>query len=63
MKTNISGLNRMVRSIIGAVAIAVAFFVFPQLNFWILGLGVILIITGLIGFCPIDYYFHMKQHR
>lgn len=63
MKTNILVTNRIVRSGIGAGAIAAAFFAFPQLNLWILGFGAILILTGLIGFCPIDYYFHMKQQR
>lgn len=62
MKTNISVVNRVVRLVIGILVIALTFLVFPQFNIWALGLGAILIITGLIGFCPIDYYFHMKQH-
>jgi len=62
MKTNISAINRIVRLIIGICIIVTTFLVFPQHNIWALGFGAILIITGLIGFCPIDYYFHMKQH-
>jgi len=62
MKTNISALNRLIRLIVGSIAIAAAFFFFAQLNIWIFILGLILVISGLIGFCPIDYYFHMKQH-
>jgi len=62
MKPNISALNRSVRIVAGILAIAAAFFLFAQLNIWILSLGIILIVTGLIGFCPIDHYFHMKQY-
>lgn len=62
MKTNISVTNRVVRIFIGIAAINIAFIFFPHLNIWASVLGGILIITGLIGFCPIDHYFHMKQH-
>lgn len=62
MKTNISILNRSVRVAAGGIAIVIAFLLFAQLNIWVLILGLILITTGLIGFCPIDYYFHMKRH-
>jgi len=62
MKTNISVLNRSIRVVAGGIAIVAAFIFFAQLNIWMLGLGLILIVTGLIGFSPIDYYFHMKQH-
>lgn len=62
MKTNISSINRIVRVIVGALMIVAAIFFFASLNIWVLILGLIILTTGFIGFCPIDHYFHMKQH-
>lgn len=61
MKTNISPLNRGVRVVIGIVMIVVSVFFLAKLNLILLGIGGILVLTGLIGFCPIDSYFHMKR--
>jgi len=63
MKTNISKINRLVRSTIGLTIIGVSFFALPETNYILAVLGAILVFTGLIGFCPIDHYFHMKQRR
>ena len=49
------------RMAIGIILGVIGIFVLAQINFFLLGLGIILLITGLIGFCPIDYYFHLKQ--
>jgi len=61
MKTNISILNRIVRSLIGAALIIAALVAFAKINIILLVIGAILVLTGLIGFCPIDHYFHLKQ--
>lgn len=61
MKTNISPLNRGARSIIGALIILISVFLFAKTSFILIGIGVVLVLTGAIGFCPIDHYLHMKQ--
>ncbi len=61
MKTNISFLNRGIRINIGVVLCLVATLILSPPNFFILGIGLVLLGTGLVGFCPINYYFHFKQ--
>ncbi len=49
MSTNIGGIERVIRIIVGLALIAIVF-VGPQTNWgWI---GVIPLVTGLIGWCP-----------
>jgi hypothetical protein len=49
MSTNIGGIERVIRIIVGLALIAIVF-VGPQTNWgWI---GVIPLLTGLIGWCP-----------
>lgn len=49
MSTNIGGIERVIRIIVGLALIAIVF-VGPQTNWgWF---GVIPLVTGLIGWCP-----------
>lgn len=49
MKQNVGGIDRMLRLIIGIALIAIVF-VGPQTPWgWI---GVVLVVTALIGWCP-----------
>ena len=57
MQTNENAIDRMMRTILGAVLLIVAFTVLGAQSGAILGIaaaaiGAILILTGLIGFCP-----------
>jgi hypothetical protein len=55
MKTNESGLDRIIRVVIGVILIAlyVAQVVTGVLGIIFIVLGAILLITGAVGFCPL----------
>ena len=54
-KTNEGSFDRVARVVVGVILIA-AFFMFPNLlgafN-WVLWIGVIPLVTGLVGWCPL----------
>ncbi|HEY8272786.1 MAG TPA: DUF2892 domain-containing protein [Pseudobdellovibrionaceae bacterium] len=58
---NIHPLERWIRIIAGAILVVLAF---PggQINGWYL-LGVIPLLTGIIGFCPLYYAFGINTNR
>lgn len=49
MKVNIHSAERLVRIVIGAVLVSLAFW--GPANYWFL-LGLVPLLTGLIGWCP-----------
>lgn len=50
---NVGGLDRIIRIVIGAAAL-VAFFVVGEVAWkWVLLLGVVPLLTGLAGTCPV----------
>ena len=49
MKTNIHSIERVVRVVLGAFLISLAFW--GPANYWFL-LGIVPLATGLIGWCP-----------
>jgi len=61
MAFNISSPNRIVRILFGSIFLLTTAFFLNSLNVWLLVLGLVLVTTGLVGFCPIYYYSKMKQ--
>lgn len=61
MKFKISSLNRTIRIIIGLSLLIATVFFFDPLNVWLLGFGIILVTTAIVGLCPIHYYWQMKR--
>ena len=62
MKTNESGLDRVIRTIVGIVLFVLYFtgVISGTLGIILLVIGAILIVTSLVGFCPI--YAILKIH-
>lgn len=61
MKTNIKKNGRRIRVLIAFVLIIAAAFAFSAFNYKVFAIGIILLATGAIGFCPIVYYFNAKK--
>jgi hypothetical protein len=55
MKTNESGLDRIIRAIVGIVFLALYFTgaVTGTLGIVLTVLGAVLLLTGVVGFCPL----------
>jgi hypothetical protein len=55
MKANESSLDRIIRGILGVVLLLVAFLAVPAgaLQIVLAIIGVVLLVTGAIGFCPL----------
>lgn len=52
LKSNVGGLDRALRVIVGIVLLA-AFFMLPEASYrWFLLIGIVPLATGLIGTCP-----------
>lgn len=52
LKSNVGGLDRAVR-IIAGLALLAAFFLLPEAGYrWFLLIGIVPLITGLMGSCP-----------
>ncbi|MEJ2123516.1 MAG: DUF2892 domain-containing protein [Alphaproteobacteria bacterium] len=51
MSCNVGGIDRIARIILG-IAILSLYFVAPQYGYWLL-IGLIPLLTGLFGFCPL----------
>ena len=52
-KTNVGGLDRIVRIAVGVVALAAFFFVGDAAWRWLLLIGIVPLATGLIAWCPL----------
>jgi hypothetical protein len=55
MKGNESSVDRIVRGILGAVLLLLAFLAVPAgaLQIVLIVIGGVLLVTGIIGFCPL----------
>ncbi len=55
MKANESGVDRIVRGILGVILLLVAFLAVPAgaLQIVLAIIGVVVLLTGAIGFCPL----------
>jgi len=52
MKQNVNNIDRIVRMLLGATLLV--FFVLSQSDYRVFGLvGIIPLITGIVGFCPL----------
>ena len=61
---NVGGLDRIVRIVLGLVLIAVGFAVLSGTGGTIVGLvGLIPLVTGLIGWCPLYLPFRFRTNR
>jgi hypothetical protein len=52
MKKNVGQLDRIIRIVFGVVLLSLFFFIEGNLK-WISLLGIVLILTGTINFCPL----------
>lgn len=52
-KTNVGGLDRIVRIVVGVVALAAFFFVGDAAWRWLLLIGIVPLATGLMAWCPL----------
>ena len=51
-KTNVGGVDRTLRVVVG-LALLAAFFMLPEAGYrWFLLIGIIPLVTGLVGSCP-----------
>jgi hypothetical protein len=55
MKANESNLDRIIRGILGVALLLVAFLAVPAgaLQIVLAIIGVVLLLTGIVGFCPL----------
>lgn len=52
-KTNVGGIDRTLRIVVG-IALLAAFFLFPEAGLrWVFLLGVVPLATGLLSTCPL----------
>jgi hypothetical protein len=65
MKTNESSLDRIIRVVVGALLLAL-YFLGVVTGGWgivMIVLGAILLITGVVGFCPLYALFKIKTKK
>ena len=61
---NMGKVNRIARTIVGLILVLIAFFIVAgvaQIILWII--GGILLLTAIIGFCPLYYPFHFSTKK
>jgi uncharacterized membrane protein HdeD (DUF308 family) len=59
MRKNFNKSGRFVRFILGAIALILSltnYFEDPLIGYVLLGLGIVLIVTAIIQFCPLYYF-------
>ena len=53
LKSNVGSFDRVLRIVVG-LALLVAFFLMPEASYrWALLIGIVPLITGLVGSCPL----------
>lgn len=53
LKTNVGGFDRVLRIAVG-LALLAAFFMLPEAGYrWLLLIGIVPLVTGLMGSCPL----------
>jgi len=61
---NMGKVDRIARAIVGLILVLIAFFIVAgvaQIILWII--GGILLLTAIIGFCPLYYPFHFSTKK
>ena len=61
MKQNMSSLDRIIRIIVGIALLGVLVFVSGGIR-WIGLIGLIPLLTGIVGFCPLYALFKIKTN-
>lgn len=62
MKKNMGQMDRIIRIIIGIILLGLALVVEGGLR-WIAGLGAILLLTGIVSFCPLYLPFGINTRK
>lgn len=64
MKVNVGSTDRLVRLVAGVVLLAVALFLVNGALAWVLGiLGVVMLATGTLRFCPLYLPFGLSTNK
>ena len=51
MKKNMGNADRIVRIVVGLIALGAGFYL--GMNYWVMGIGAVILVTGLMNSCPI----------
>ncbi len=62
MKQNVGMADRWVRIVIGVAVLSLIFFLSGGIR-WIGLLGLIPLVTGIFGFCPLYWLFKIKTNK
>ena len=62
MKKNVGQLDRIIRIVFGVVLLSLFFFIEGNLK-WISLLGIVLILTGTINYCPLYLPFGINTRK
>lgn len=62
MKKNVGQLDRVIRIVLGIVVLSLFFFLEGGWK-WLSLLGIVFILTGVIGFCPMYVPFGMSTKK
>jgi len=62
IKKNVGRLDRTLRIVAGS-ALLLAGFILTKNNFWLMGIGLAIMVVGLIGFCPIYVPFGISTRK
>ena len=62
MKANESNLDRIIRGILGVALLLIAFLAVPAgaLQIVLIVVGIVALVTGVIGFCPLYGILHLS---
>jgi hypothetical protein len=52
MKQNVGGIDRILRIVVGVALLIWAFVISPALIWWAAAIGAVLLLTGLVSWCP-----------
>ncbi len=65
MNTNESGIDRIIRAVLGIVLIALSWggVVTGALGIVLIVLGIVFAVTGVIGFCPLYALFKIRTNH
>lgn len=62
LKSNVGTVDRIIRVVVGLVLI-VGFFYYPEASYrWLFLIGIVPLVTGLVGSCAIYSLFGLSTH-
>ena len=62
MKQNVGKVDRWIRIVLGVVLLSLIVFLSGSIR-WIGLIGLIPLITGILGFCPLYLLFHLNTNK